>query len=210
MKIDCHVHYKKSARHSETHEEAMVLAAKAKGLDAIVFTEHHTVLPKDRLAELNEVHAPFRVFQGVELTAWELQDYLVYGVPWGEVPMPRFKRIKAQDVLALAVEHGAAVCLAHPLHKPERNVIDPLFFKRGGWIADAVEVASGYIVLVRPSSIALAVNFGIYNELTMLTGSDAHLPEHMTGLWYNVSRAPITTDAELVAAIKDPDAWESA
>jgi histidinol phosphatase-like PHP family hydrolase len=65
MKIDLHVHCQERSACGKATEEAQVQAAIAAGLDAIVFTDHHRLMPLERLECLNQQYAPFRVFGGI-------------------------------------------------------------------------------------------------------------------------------------------------
>lgn len=208
FRVDPHMHYKSSSRASSTHEEAMCDVAKKKGLDAIVFTEHHCVLSADRLADLNVRFAPLKIFQGIEITVWERRDYLVYGVPWDRVRIPRMKRISRKDLLELVATHSAAACIAHPLCYPETTDIAPEFFTRtnGNIGIHAIEIASGYIALTNPASIRTSAEIGSQHKWTLLCGSDAHEPKHAIG-WCSILREPLATEADFVSAVKNPRAW---
>ena len=45
----------------------MIRAGKEFGLDAICFTEHNVLTPEALVAGMNERHAPFRIFAGIEI-----------------------------------------------------------------------------------------------------------------------------------------------
>jgi histidinol phosphatase-like PHP family hydrolase len=179
MKIDLHVHAKERSPCSIAGEEAMIQAAIERGLDGLAFTDHHHLVPPQRIAELCTKYAPFSVFNGVEISTSEGEDLLVLGLydlllethPWTSPELHTFVR-----------QRGGFLLLAHP-------------FRFRPWInldleshpPDGIEIHSTNIDSKNEDRIrALAKRLG----LPLLCNSDAHLTADI-GTYYNVlPRAP--------------------
>ncbi len=79
MKIDLHVHASERSSCAVSGEESQIRAAIAAGLDGIAFTDHHRLVNPQRLEQLRQRYAPFKIYTGIEITA-NKEDWLVFGV----------------------------------------------------------------------------------------------------------------------------------
>lgn len=155
----CHTCYSKD---SLLKLEALIAAARAKGLDKVAITDHN------RLAGATTAHklAPDLVVIGEEIATTEgelLGYFLSEEVPKGLEPMEAINRLKAQ---------GAFISVAHPFdidrgahwtRKTLEEIADQL---------DGVEVFNSRCI--NPRFNVLAAEFAHEYNLLCLGGSDAH------------------------------------
>jgi histidinol phosphatase-like PHP family hydrolase len=173
MKIDLHVHTKERSPCGRSSEEEMIQAGIDYGLDGLVFTDHHRLIPIGRLKELNRRYAPFRIFGGVEISVIEGEDILVLGV--------RDTRLESRDwsypdLFAFVREREGFLVLAHPFRFHDSVDIDLMTYP-----PDAVELHSNNIgVCDEPRIRDLLISV----ELFPVCNSDAHSAERV-GIYYN-------------------------
>ncbi len=110
MKIDLHVHSKERSVCGRASEEEQIRAAIDAGLDAIVFTDHHRLISAERLQQLNEKYAPFRIFGGIEITL-DGEDVLILGV---QDPALESMNWSYPSLHAFVRARGGFIALAHP------------------------------------------------------------------------------------------------
>jgi len=182
MKIDLHVHASERSGCSGATEEQLIAAAKAIGLDGLCFTDHHQLVPAWHLAELNEKHAPFRIFGGIELTLAEEEDILVFGI---DDPQVESLYWHFPDLHEFVRERDGFMALAHPFRYHPSVGLD-----LGQYAIDAIEIRSINIPHSDVSAIQeIADRFG----LRTLANSDAHSVE-CVGMFHNaLERAPADT-----------------
>ena len=65
----------------------MVRTAVARGLDALVISDHDSLVPEDTRTVLNAKYAPFRIFGGVEVTT-DGEHILVLGIDDEDLEQP--------------------------------------------------------------------------------------------------------------------------
>jgi predicted metal-dependent phosphoesterase TrpH len=121
MKIDLHVHSRERSACGRSGEEKMIQAAIACGLDGLAFTDHHRLVPAERLAELNHRYAPFRVFGGIEVSVVEGEDVLVLGV---RDPALESRDWPYSDLFAFARARAGFLVLAHPFRYHDTIQVD--------------------------------------------------------------------------------------
>jgi len=190
MKIDLHVHASERSACSVSGEEDMIRAAASRGLDALVFMDHHCLVPESRLQELNREFAPFRIFGGVEITLGEEEDILVLGV---RDPKLEQRNWTMPDLHAFVRARGGWMALAHPFRY--KNIVN---FDIEKYPPDAIEV--------RSSNIA-AGNLKRIEALLGLTGlpaictSDAHIANR-AGLYYVELDQTPADEAELARLLR--------
>jgi histidinol phosphatase-like PHP family hydrolase len=190
VKIDLHVHTKERSTCGRSGEEEMVQAAIAFGLDGLAFTDHHRLVPLDRLEELNREYAPFRVFGGIEISVTEGEDVLVLGI---RDPMLETRRWPYPKLFAFVRKRGGFLVLAHPFRYHARIDIDIEAYP-----PDAIEVHSKNTGACDESQIrAVLTRLG----LSPLHNSDAHVAEHV-GIYYNrLARVP-RNERELIEILR--------
>jgi histidinol phosphatase-like PHP family hydrolase len=157
----------------------MVQTAIVFGLDGLVFTDHHRLVPLDRLEELNRKYAPFRVFGGIEVTVTEREDVLVLGI---RDSMLETRDWSYSELFAFVRRRGGFLVLAHPFRYRDEIDIDMERYP-----PDAIEVHSKNTgACDEPQIRAVLTCLG----LLPLYNSDAHHADHV-GVYYNrLARVP--------------------
>ncbi|KAF0108196.1 MAG: PHP domain-containing protein [Chloroflexi bacterium] len=186
MKVDFHSHTYHSAD-SNTSIDALIRAARRRGLDKLVVTDHNSIA--GALEAFTAAPDIIIVGEEIQTTQGEfLAAFVTSPVPHGLEPMEALKRLKHQ---------GAFISISHPF--------DP---QRSGWTRetlvllapqlDAVEVLNARALRQEFNTRALA--FARQHNLAGNAGSDGHHPSEI-GRAY--SDLPDFHDAEsLRAAIK--------
>ena len=191
IKIDLHVHAAEHSPCASALEEEQIIAAIDRGLDALVFTNHESLVPLERLAELNQMFAPFRIFGGVEITLLEGEDILVLGVRHPEL------EIRAHwtypDLHTLVRAHQGWMAVAHPFRFAPNIRID---LER--YPPDALEVCSSNTPLrAQPCIRDIAATLGI----PTICNSDAHKTQTL-GVAYNRLRGDPADEQELLELLR--------
>ncbi len=189
MKIDLHVHSKERSACGRASEEEQIRAAIDAGLDAIVFTDHHRLISPDRLQQLNEKYAPFRIFGGIEIAA-DGEDVLILGVhdPALESALWTYPALHA-----FVRARGGFIALAHPFRWHSTITLDLERFA-----PDAIEVRSANIPPDVEGRVRdLASRLGI----PVLCNSDAHSTGPL-GTYFNALERPPADEQDLVALLR--------
>ncbi len=167
-RIDFHVHTRVSPDALD-RPEAVVLAARAAGLDAIAITDHDRSAAYARLCAQGLADPEGRpvdgllVIPGVEVSCVE-GHVLVLGATF-DSPGP----ISAARAVAMAHERGAIAAAAHPFDRL-RSGVGPHVL--GNTAFDAVEAWNSKTI--EPGSNRAAGRFAVEHELPQIAGSDAH------------------------------------
>jgi len=189
VRIDLHVHSKERSTCGRASEEEQIRAAIDAGLDAIVFTDHHRLVSSERLRQLNEKYAPFRIFGGVEISA-EGEDVLVLGV---HDPALESLPLSYPALHAFVRARGGFIALAHPFRWHSTVTLE---FER--FVPDAIEVRSNNIppdAEVRIRDIASRLG------IPVLCNSDAHSTVPL-GMYFNALERPPDDEQDLVALLR--------
>jgi predicted metal-dependent phosphoesterase TrpH len=178
LKVDFHCHTFHSPD-SLTTIESLVKAARRRGLDRVVVTDHNC------LAGALEAFAaaPDLVIPGEEVQTTEgefLAAFVTREVPKGLEPMEALKRLKDQ---------GAFISVSHPFD-----------YQRSGWpletlekLAPLVDAIEGFNARVLDGVFnGKAYRFAHEHNLPMTAGSDAHHPSEIGAAY---SELPEFTDA---------------
>ncbi len=189
MKIDLHVHTAERSRCGKSSEDDQIRAAVAAGLDAIVLTDHRRFAPPATIARWNRDFWPFKVFNGIEITASE-HDFLVLGV---YDPTLEEREFDYPELHAWVRNHGGFMALAHPFRS--RDEI-PLDLDR--YPVDAIEVYSRNT----PPHAAQRI-FDVAERLGIptLSNSDAHSCKAL-GLFYNLLESDPGDEAALIEQLR--------
>jgi predicted metal-dependent phosphoesterase TrpH len=141
----------------------MIGAAIDLGLDALVISDHDSLVPPGRLDYFNRKYAPFRVFGGIEITA-RGEHLLVLGV---SDPALERKRWSYPDLHAFVEEREGFLAVAHPFRfNPDELKVDVERFR-----PHALEAYSRNTPESAESRIlALARELGV----PVISNSDAH------------------------------------
>jgi predicted metal-dependent phosphoesterase TrpH len=190
MKIDLHVHSSERSACGKSPEEAQIRAAIKAGLDALVFTDHHKLVPLERLHELNTMFAPFKIFGGIEITS-DGEDWLVVGLRDGALESSEWHY---PDLHTFVRKHNGFIALAHPFRYRDHIGVDIERFR-----PDAIEVRSPNTPArfeARIRELALRL------RLHTLHDSDAHTADPI-GKYYNMLEGEPINEQVLVAMLKN-------
>ncbi len=189
MRIDLHVHTSERSDCGTSTEAEMIEAAKAAGLDAIVLTDHGRLAPHDHLAEINALHAPFRIFPGIEVSL-PAEDVVVVGLD-----DPRLENVDwtYEELHPFVEREGGFLFLAHPFRFHESVDIDVERFPPG-----AVEVNSSNMGKV---DVALLEDWLRRHDLQRIVTSDAHTAP-LVGVYHLVLDCRADDVRRLVSILK--------
>jgi predicted metal-dependent phosphoesterase TrpH len=190
MKIDLHVHASERSACSRSGEQEIIRAAARFGLDALAFTDHQQLVSLDRVAQLNRIHDPFRIFSGIEVHTLEEEDLLVIGV---SDPALGGRDWLYAELYDFARSRNAFLALAHPFRFHDTIRVD-IETRR----PDAIEVASTNIdPAAEPRVHKMIARLGCH----ALHASDAHQADRVGMFYVNVTGSP-ATDAELAELLR--------
>ncbi|GAB4524315.1 MAG: PHP domain-containing protein [Anaerolineales bacterium] len=155
----CHTTYSKD---SLTHPEALLAAARRKGIDRLIITDHNTIAGARACQTLD----PQRVVVGEEIMTTKgeiLAAYVQNEIPAGLTPAETIARLRAQ---------GAFISVAHPFDR----------MRNGHWtlpdlldilpLVDAIETFNARCMW--PGFNTRAQRFAQEHGLPSTVGSDAH------------------------------------
>jgi hypothetical protein len=159
MLIDLHTHTRAYSRCSALTPEALIRAARDRGLDGVCITEHDALWPADDLRALNE-EMGFLVLRGMEVTT-EVGHVLVFG-------LERFDPAMAvlEELRHIVRAEGALMYLAHPGRR--YGTLPPADL--AAWF-DSVEAHNGTEGLLQNDD---AARIAAGMRLPGIGGSDAH------------------------------------
>ena len=184
LNIDLHTHTRRYSRCSVLSPDQLCETAVARGLDALVITEHHYQWADDEIAVLQTRHPAIKLYAGVEISCDDGRDYVVLGLspgPYGPAHMPveRFQSL-------LETRPGTFAFIAHCFrHSADERGLANLR-------VDGIEVAS-YNILSRPQPLAgpaEIVRAELYHkwqkkmDWVPLCNSDGH-SERMIGTFFS-------------------------
>ena len=173
MRIDLHVHAKERSACSEASEEEMIQAAIDAGLDAIVFTDHTKLVPKKRLAELNN---------NEHLIVLGIHNKKLETTEWTYPELYKFCR-----------KNGGFIAIAHPYRfSPEVHI------EVEKHPPDALELCSANTPLKERNRI---VEFASHLKIPKLSNSDAH-KTCFVGKYYNILDYTPKNEKELIKILK--------
>lgn len=161
------------------------------GLDALVFTNHHCLVPVDRLADLNAKYAPFRVYGGIEIGFETWEDVLVLGL---HDPALEAETWTYPALHAYVRERNGLIALAHPYR------IDPqIHLDIDACPPDAIEGRSHNT----PHPVEQQIRkLAARLRVPLLSNSDSHGPHSRPGRYYNLLERTPRTEKDLIAALK--------
>lgn len=113
MRIDCHCHTARYSPCSHMEPEELCRLALARGLDALVLTEHHQFWPEDELAELRAAYPGLALYNGMEFTVSEGFDVLCVSGSFREDTGWRVDLADFLEGLG-AARADTFLCVAHP------------------------------------------------------------------------------------------------
>lgn len=168
----------------------MVRTAGARGLDALVISDHDRLAPQDTLAYLNAKYTPFRVFGGVEVTT-DGEHILVLGI---DDPVLEQRWWTYRDLHAFVEQRNGFMAVAHPFRfNPCAIGADVDRYPPNALEAWSQNTPTS----ARPRIAQLAREL----DLPQLSNSDAHHAGDI-GSYYNELENDARDSQELIAMLK--------
>ncbi len=186
MLIDLHCHTRRFSACSALTPDALVRAAKARGLDGVCITEHDALWPLADVVALGE-EMQFVVLRGMEVTT-EVGHVLVFGVDHHEPAMATLDEL--HRIVGAA---GGLMFLAHPSRRYGSLPPDDL-----ATVFDSVETQNGTEGMLQNDN-ALELARGLW--LPGIGGSDAHSVREL-GICATEFDAVVRDEASFLAALR--------
>jgi predicted metal-dependent phosphoesterase TrpH len=184
--IDLHCHTKVYSACSALTPDALVRAARARGVDGVCITEHDALWPLDRVKRLSD-EMEFVVLRGMEVTT-EVGHVLVFGVDEHHPSMAQLAELHR-----IVLSEGGLMYLAHPSRRYGTLPPDDL-----GSMFDSVEAHNGTEGMLQNDN---AARMAASLRLPGIGGSDAHSARE-AGVCATEFDAPIGDDATFLAALR--------
>jgi predicted metal-dependent phosphoesterase TrpH len=186
MLIDLHCHTKVYSACSALTPEALVRAARARGLDGVCITEHDALWPIEEIERIGR-EMDFVVLRGIEVTT-EVGHVLAFGMRDHHPAMATL-----QELRLMARDDGALLYLAHPSRRYGSLPPDDL----AAWF-DSVEAQNGTEgVLQNDHAEHLARGM----RLPGIGGSDAHSAREV-GICATEFDKSVCDEVELLAGLR--------
>jgi predicted metal-dependent phosphoesterase TrpH len=184
--IDLHCHTKVLSPCSALTPEALVRAARTRGLDGVCITEHDALWAADEIARVAE-EMEFLVLRGMEVTT-DVGHVLVFGLERHRAEMATLSELHG-----IVRREGGLMYLAHPSRRYGSLPPDDL-----SAVFDSVEVQNGTEGMLQNDNAA-----GLARGLRLpgIGGSDAHSVREV-GVCATEFSAPVSDDASFVAALR--------
>ncbi len=189
MNIDFHVHTSERSHCAASRENEQIAKAIAAGLDSIAITDHHRLVPREHLAELNRQHPSLKVLTGIEITS-DGEDWLVLGL---HDPNLESEAWSYPDLHNYVRANGGTLVWAHPFRYHPDVRMD---LRR--YPPDAIEGRSHNI---RADNVARIHQLADQLHLPTLCNSDAHHTSAL-GHYYNILHPAANSELEILAALK--------
>jgi len=195
MFLDLHIHTSRYSACSILSPEEMLEVANGLELDGLVIVEHGVLWPKAEIEKLKRhpKAGDLVILRGQEIrtcSKWRLEgDVLVFGLE----ESIKDQNLSAQDLVQRVHEQGGVAVAAHP-YRWGFGLEDRIYKLE----LDGIEVLNGNCT---PDEMQRAKEAQEKLQLAATGGSDAHRVDAV-GNYLTWFPEPITTEAELVAAIK--------
>jgi aminoglycoside phosphotransferase (APT) family kinase protein len=165
--LEMHCHTMEHSPCSHVSAVELIRRVCAKGLEGVVFTDHHFLWPAEELQKVrHEAGVPgyFLVLSGQEVTTSDMGDVLVYGANESIPPHTSLSKIRTQQTTV-------ALVLAHPYRnnsRPDRaKLLNPFF--------DGVEIfSSNHSISENNRGLR---DWHAY-KFTAIAGTDTHAPSY--------------------------------
>jgi hypothetical protein len=191
MVIDLHTHSSPLSACAVSDAETIVKTANERGLNGIVFTEHHRLHTESEMAALRRQFPGLGIFQAIEITTQEGEDLLVYGV--GNCVVFQ-KRPPITTVIEQVRRESGAVVLAHPLRYAD--VIAEALYRNP---PDACEAWSMNVYAYQRNSIRAFAN---ETGCGLTAATDTHHADSI-GVYAVRFHGTIATEMDLAAALRE-------
>jgi hypothetical protein len=209
MRADCHVHTQRHSACSRLDPHQACRQAVRRGIDLMVFTEHHYMWSQEELAGLRLAHPELVLLSGVELTVAEMHDVVVIA-PCGVVHGLR-AWMPAADLGRALEEVGpdAFSFVAHPFRYTDRlgpelssvlDVVDGVEMNSWNLLKNGYDLDNG---LYRPH------NHRLYDRvrrdwphLVGVFNTDAHHKDILGTVGMDLDGGRVRDEADLARVLK--------
>jgi len=193
MKIDFHVHTSEFTESAQSTAREQVEASIEKGMDVIFFTDNNHLFPQDQIDALNKEFAPFKIYQGIEITikGEGQEDFIIVGIHDAEIENEDWDY---EELSKFVHERNGALILVHPYRYSDQVNVDIWEYP-----PDAVEVlseTSGEKNYERRKRLASVVS------KPEVTNSDSHVAA-TAGCYYNVFPVNCDTEESIIHSLLD-------
>lgn len=199
--IDLHVHTNRYSPCAVSSAIEMMRAAVLAGLDGIAITEHWHKYDRELLHHEREKAgaSDLIVLVGAELSSDSATgypaDFLVFGC---SPPVGPGEYVPSEQLVELIHQAGGIVIPAHPF-----RFSSDVGRLQAALPVDAIEVLNSNCDDLQSY---LAHEAAISRSLPEVAGSDAH-ETHRVGRYSTAFERPVTTEEELIAAVKEGACW---
>lgn len=188
MLLDLHVHTMVRSLDSGLSIDALMTAARRRGLDGVCLTEHNNVWPPHEVTDIQEKYGLI-VLRGLEVSVEGGYHVLVFGVDDFALEMMRLEQLRR-----IVNHEGGVMALAHP----SRYSRPPLAWSDLLQVFDAVEVRNGSDGDAAGDLLAaMAFDMGVPG----IAGSDAHNVGPI-GTCATEFFSPVQDEADLIRQLK--------
>ncbi len=192
MKIDFHVHTSEYSTCASSTAEEQIESAIKQGVDVMFITEHLRLFPQDKIDELNKKYAPFKIYQGIEVTIMgeDGEDFVVLGVHDQSIEGDEWSY---EELWEYVHSQNGALILVHPYRFSDQVNVDIWKYP-----PDAVEILSanlGEKNLERRKRLASVVS------KPQVSNSDSH-DKSTSGCYYNVFPGNSVSEEEIIESLK--------
>lgn len=194
MKIDLHVHIKRTSHCARCEIDEMAKAALNVGLDAIVVLDHNYQATLEECNRVMSVIPKIKIFRGAELNLNNDDLVLISTEPMNFMPAykQRFHDIEFMNEWAKMA--GNLAILAHPYRRR-----DSISWDLNKFCPHAIEIGSNHIVKENRLKInKLATEF----KMNTVAVSDAHKTRHLGGYCIETERV-VNNEMDLCHVIKN-------
>lgn len=201
MKIDMHVHMKRTSNCAREEPETMAKKATEKGIDGIVLLDHHYFPTEEECEKVEELYPNITIFKGTEISVIHNGGrnditfistdppncfFGAYRKPISPTDLP--------DLLKWIEDTNGLSILQHPYRKNKPIVIDLEKYK-----LDCIEVASNNTP--KKHRLRIIETAKKYDMICVST-SDAHKARELGGYCISTDKRYVSNESELADVVK--------
>lgn len=194
MKIDLHVHIKRTSRCARADIEDMAKAAIGVGLDGLVVLDHSYQSTKEECDRCMQKFPKIKLFRGAELCVFKDDLVLISANTMNFLPPYRQKFYDIDYLHEFSQSPHNLTILAHPYRRS-----DQISWDLNKFHPNAVEIASTHIVKENRLKINLLAEAYGMNTVAV---SDAHKTKYLGGYCIETD-CEVNNEVDLIKVIKN-------
>jgi len=206
MKFDMHCHTKKGSPDGKVTIEEYISILKKKGFDGMLVTDHDSY--KGYRYWLKNIagkhHKDFVVLKGIEYDTIDAGHMLIIMPDTVHVRLLEFRGLPVQILIDVVHAHGGIIGPAHPYGERYLSFVNTFVGKRRINVVKQFDFIEVYNACEAEDINLKAGRLAKKFNKPGFGGSDAHRAD-CCGLGYTEIDATIRTQADLIAAVKNPD-----